>query len=68
MNRTTGAEATALSIAVRTSCDSNRVWAREEVILGRRVVEVARGESADKAPRRACGIVSLDTGKRGKER
>jgi len=58
MNRTTGAEATALSIAVRTSCDSNRVWAREEVILGRRVVEVARGESADKAPRRA-GVRSV---------
>lgn len=26
MNSTTGAEATALSIAVRTSSDSNRAW------------------------------------------
>lgn len=59
MKSTTGAEATALSIALRTSSESSLVWEREEVIRGRRVLDVARGESAARAPRKAwleCGI------------
>src|SRR5271154_6669692 len=41
MKRTTGAEATALSIAVRTSCDRRRVWRRWCDIRGWREEAVA---------------------------
>jgi hypothetical protein len=54
INRTTGAEATALSIAVRTSCDRKRVWRRWCDIRGWREEAVAEGRRAATAPRRAC--------------
>ena len=54
MNSTTGAEATALSIALRTSDDRSRVCRREVDIRGMRVACVAEGEREDRAPRRAC--------------
>jgi hypothetical protein len=54
MKRTTGAEATALSIAVRTSCDRRRVWRRWCDIRGWREEAVAEGRRAVTAPRRAC--------------
>ena len=53
MNSTTGAEATALSIAERTSWESRRVWSSEVDIRGRRVLWVAEGEREEMAPRRA---------------
>lgn len=59
MNRTTGADATALSIALRTSVDNRRVCKSDEEIRGRSVVEVAPGERAARAPRRACIPKSL---------
>lgn len=53
MNRTTGADATALSIAARTSVDSSRVCESCEVTKGCRVEWVAPGRSEEKTPRRA---------------
>ena len=61
MKRTTGAEATALSIAVRTSCDRRRVWRRWCDIRGWREEAVAEGRRAATAPRRACdGLLAKD--------
>jgi hypothetical protein len=54
IKRTTGAEATALSIAERTSCESRRVCDSWEVIRGRMVLWVAEGERDARAPRSAC--------------
>lgn len=54
MNNTTGAEATALSMAVRTSDDSKRVCSSDCDTRGRRVEDVADGCSAESAPRKAC--------------
>jgi len=53
MNSTTGAEATALSIAARTSVDSSRVCERCELIKGCSVEWVAPGRREERAPRRA---------------
>lgn len=61
MNRTTGAEATALSMAVRTSDDSKRVCNNDCEIRGSTVVDVADGRSAESAPRRACSDISYRT-------
>ena len=58
MKRTTGAEATALSIAVRTCCDRRRVWSRWCDIRGWREEAVAEGRRAARAPRNAWGRVS----------
>lgn len=58
MNRTTGAEATALSMAVRTSDDSRRVCNNDFEMRGSTVEEVADGCSAESAPRNACNHVS----------
>jgi hypothetical protein len=54
MNRTTGAEATALSIAVLTSCDNSLVCRMDRDILGRMELWVADGERDESAPRTAC--------------
>lgn len=54
MNNTTGADPTALSIAVRTSLESSLVCINDCEMRGRRVVEVADGCTAAIAPRRAC--------------
>jgi len=56
MNSTTGADPTALSIAVRTSPERSRVCINDCEMRGRRLVEVADGCSAAIAPRRACEI------------
>lgn len=58
MNKTTGAEATALSMAVRTSDDSKRVCNNDCEMRGSSVEDVADGCSAESAPRKACGSVS----------
>ena len=55
MNKTTGAEATALSIAVRTSFERNLVCAKDCEMRGRRVFGVAEGRRAASAPRSAYG-------------
>ena len=60
MKRTTGAEATALSIAVRTSCDRRRVCRRWCDILGWREEAVAEGRRAATAPRKACNVLAND--------
>ena len=63
MNRTTGADATALSMAERTSCESSRVCRSEVDICGKRMECVADGDKEEKAPRRAClGVSSLFLG------
>jgi hypothetical protein len=54
MKSTTGAEATALSIAVRTWEERSRVWRREgEMCRDSIEVDVADGDSVERAPRRA---------------
>ena len=53
MNNTTGADATALSIAVLTSDDKHLVCTNDCEIRGSRVVDVADGLSAAIAPRAA---------------
>lgn len=58
MNRTTGAEATALSIAALTSVDSSLVCARLWEMRGKRAADVAPGRRAYRAPRNACESVS----------
>lgn len=59
MNSTTGAEATAWSIAVLTSCDNNLVCIKDCEIRGRSVDTVDDGCSAATAPRRACALDEL---------
>ena len=59
MNRTTGAEATALSMAVRTSCDSSLVCSSDCDTLGRRELWVVDGEREDSAPRTAGNRMDL---------
>ena len=59
MNSTTGADATALSIAVRTSEERRRVWIRDREMCGRRVVDVADGRRAAIAPRTAWNVRRL---------
>ncbi len=54
MKSTTGADPTALSIAVLTSCDKSLVCRSECDTRGRTEACVAVGESAAREPRRAC--------------
>lgn len=56
MNSTTGADATALSIAARTSVDSSRVCESCEVMYGCSVECVAPGRREEKTPRRAYSL------------
>ncbi len=58
MNRTTGADATALSIAARVSEDSNLIW-RDGSREGRRAVYVAvMGRDVFEAWRKAWTVMS----------
>jgi hypothetical protein len=54
MNKTTGADTTALSIALRIPSDNKRVCRKERDTRGRSVVCDAEGLSAAAAPRKAC--------------
>lgn len=52
MNSTTGEEATALSIALRTSSERHRIWNG----VRKRAVGAARAEVARVAARKACKL------------